>query len=44
LISVTAPNVEVGVFVEAFGHSVGILAFDSSEDFVEVIDFLLIVL
>ena len=43
LVPVTTPNVAVGVFVEALGHSVGILAFDSGEDFVEVIDFLLVV-
>lgn len=41
LISVPAANVEAGVFVEAFGHSVGVLTFDSSEDLVKVIDFLL---
>ena len=44
LIPVAAANVEVGVFAEALGHSVGIFAFDSSEDFVEVIDFPLKVL
>ena len=44
LVTIPASDVEVGVLIEALGHSVGIFAFDSGEAFVDVIDFLLVVL